>query len=80
MNFDQMEKRYRELVAQRQAGLLGPRQFEDLVAGLRLQDAQHRWWQLDPASGQWLTWNGSNWQTFSWSWRGSVGFTFDFAD
>ncbi len=62
MNFDQMEKRYRELVAQRQAGLLGPRQFEDLVAGLRLQDAQHRWWQLDPASGQWLTWNGSNWQ------------------
>ncbi len=62
MNYDLLEARYRELLAQRQAGLLAPQKFEEQVGTLRTQDAQQRWWQLDPASGQWLMWDGSQWQ------------------
>lgn len=62
MNFEQLEARYRELVVQRQAGRIDNKAFEDHVGALRLQDAEQRWWQIDPASGQWLRWDGSQWQ------------------
>ncbi len=61
MNFEQLEARYRELVAQRQAGRIDSQVFDEQVGALRLQDAEQRWWQIDPASGHWLRWDGSQW-------------------
>ena len=62
MNFEQLESRYRELVAQRQAGAINAQKFAELAAALRTQDAEQCWWQIDPAAGHWLKWNGSQWQ------------------
>lgn len=65
MKFEQLQSRYRELVAQRQAGQINAGTFDTEVASLRTQDATQRWWQIDPASGQWLTWDGSQWRAAS---------------
>ena len=62
MNFEQLEARYRELAAQRQAGRIDARHFDEQVAALRTQDGEQRWWQIDPASGHWLRWDGGQWQ------------------
>lgn len=62
MSFAALEARYRQLLAQRQAGTLSQIQFDEQVAGLRLQDAEGRWWQIDPDSGSWLWWDGQQWQ------------------
>jgi hypothetical protein len=62
MNFSELELRYRQLLAQRQTGALDGQAFEAAVADLRTQDAEQRWWQIDPATGGWLWWDGSQWR------------------
>ncbi len=65
MKFEQLQSRYRELVAQREAGQIDAGTFDTEVASLRTQDSAQHWWQIDPATGQWLTWDGSQWQAGS---------------
>lgn len=65
MKFEQLQSRYRELVAQREAGQIDAGTFDTEVACLRTQDAAQHWWQIDPATGKWLTWDGSQWQAGS---------------
>ena len=61
MTFEEAANRYSELRVHRDAGQLGPQEFIQSVAQLRLQDSAGKWWQVEPASGNWLSWNGSAW-------------------
>jgi hypothetical protein len=61
MTFEEAARRYSELKAQRDSGELRPQEFMQLVAQLRLQDSAGKWWQVDAASGNWLSWEGSAW-------------------
>lgn len=61
MNFDLIETRWRELLAQRAAGTLNAAQFDQAATTLRLQDEAQRWWQIDPTRGQWQRWDGARW-------------------
>ncbi len=62
MTFEEIQQRYRALTEQRRNGRLDPQAFSQAVQELRTQDAQGRWWQIDPGSGGWLLWNGSAWE------------------
>lgn len=61
MTFEEAGQAYSQLRAQLQAGQITPAQFTEAAGQLRLQDASGNWWQIDPNSGHWLYWNGSNW-------------------
>lgn len=61
MNFQEAETRYAELLRQYEAGQMSSAQFEQAVAGLRVQTSDGAWWQLD-GNGRWLRWNGSAWE------------------
>ena len=73
MNFEQLDARYRELLARRKAGVLDAQKFEELASALRTQDAAQQWWQIDPESGRWLKWDGAQWQAAEPSREKSVG-------
>lgn len=61
MNFQEAEAQYTDLLRQYQTGQLSADQFEQAVAGLRLQTSDGAWWQLD-GNGRWLRWNGAEWE------------------
>jgi hypothetical protein len=63
MTFEEAAQRYAVLRQQRDAGQLSDPQFRQMVAQLSVADPQGAYWQLDPDSGQWLTYNGSAWVT-----------------
>ena len=44
------------------AGRLGPLPPEQLQQAFRAQDRRGAWWSHDPASGQWLLWDGAYWR------------------
>jgi hypothetical protein len=61
MTFEEAGARFAQLRAQYQAGALPPAQYQQMLAQLQVQDPAGRWWQIEPNSGQWVTWNGSQW-------------------
>ena len=61
MSFEEAGRQFAQLQAQYRAGQLPLAQFQQMVAQLRVQDSAGAWWQIDPDSAQWMTWNGSQW-------------------
>jgi hypothetical protein len=61
MTFEEAAQSYAVLRQQRDLGQLPDFQFRQTVAQLTVTDAQGGYWQLEPDSGQWLTYNGSAW-------------------
>lgn len=61
MTFEEAAGRYAELRTQLQDGRLDFADFQAAVARLTVVDPNGEWWQIDPASGEWLRWNGSAW-------------------
>lgn len=59
--FVEFEELYRGILERHQQGGIGPEEFEDRVAKLRLADEQGAWWQISPETGGWLRWDGQNW-------------------
>ncbi|RPI57088.1 MAG: hypothetical protein EHM56_03885 [Chloroflexi bacterium] len=62
MEFQEAERRYRELQVQRDQGLLDAAQFHLQVAELLLRDPHGTFWMLDGESGAWYSNRGSGWQ------------------
>ncbi len=60
-SFDDLTRQYRKLKAQQQANRISFETFVQSVHRLRLKDASDHWWQIDPQTGQWMTWDGSAW-------------------
>jgi hypothetical protein len=61
MTFEEAGGRFAQLRAQYQSGALPPAQYQQMLAQLQVQDPAGRWWQIEPNSGQWVTWNGTQW-------------------
>lgn len=58
---EQLKQRYLQLRLDRNGGRIDEQTFISEVSQLRFQDKTDNWWQIDPQSGQWLIWDGSNW-------------------
>jgi hypothetical protein len=61
MNFQEVEKTYKELQAQHGSGKLNDAAFETEVGKLRMQDEQGRWWQIGVQTGEWYMHDGQKW-------------------
>lgn len=59
--FNELNRAYRDLKAQLDAGRIDRNAFVRKVHELRLNDDQGTWWQIDPDTGGWLNWDGSAW-------------------
>ena len=62
MDFDQAERRFRKLQAQRDRGDLDPNDFRVEVAKLLFRDEQGMFWMLDAETGAWFCNQGESWQ------------------
>jgi len=62
MDFDELQARYLTLRGQLDRGEIAPAEFQRRMAELRFRTAQGQWWQIDPATGGWLVWNGRAWR------------------
>ncbi len=62
MNFDQANQQYLHLRNQWQSGRLTQPQFEAAVNALQVKAADGSIWQLRAADGEWMRWNGANWE------------------
>ena len=65
MDFDELHARYLTLRGQLDRGEIALKEFQRQVAELRFRTPQGQWWQIDPATGGWLVWNGRAWTTAS---------------
>ncbi len=63
MNFDEATQRYTTLRQQYDAGQIDWNGLVAATGNLRLQDAEGRWWQIEPAGGIWHMWDGRAWVT-----------------
>ncbi len=61
MTFEEAGQQFAQLRQQRDLGQLPDAQFRQLASQLTVTDPQGAYWQLDPDSGQWMTFNGSAW-------------------
>ncbi|HWQ22308.1 MAG TPA: hypothetical protein VN478_06245 [Clostridia bacterium] len=61
MEFNEATQSYIALRQQLASGAITPEHFQQEVAKLRLVTTDGVWWQIDPASGAWLAWNGKTW-------------------
>lgn len=61
MTFREAQEQWQRLRQELGRRKISQAQFEAGVAQLRCQDAQGRWWQLEPTRGGWLVWDGSQW-------------------
>lgn len=61
MDFGQIEERYRHLKQDHDSGRISTGQFLASVESLRAKDQDGNWWQIDPETGDWLWWDGSQW-------------------
>ena len=61
MDFDELQARYLTLRGQLDRGEIAPAEFQRRMAELRFRTPQGQWWQIDPATGGWLVWNGRAW-------------------
>ncbi|MCU0631153.1 MAG: hypothetical protein MUF37_08385 [Methanoregulaceae archaeon] len=62
MDFEEARKSYDTLILKLRNGKISQDEFNKLVNELRVLDASGRWWQPDPATGKWLSWNGTRWE------------------
>jgi hypothetical protein len=61
MTFEEAGQAFAGLQAQWRAGQISWEQFQASAAQLRVQDNAGAWWQIDPNSGRWQTWDGTRW-------------------
>ena len=61
MTFEEAAGRYAQLRSQLQAGQVDYADFQAAAAKLTVVDPKGDWWQIEPASGEWLKWNGTAW-------------------
>ena len=62
MDFEQAERRFRELAAYRDRGDLDDNAFRVQVAKLMFRDAQGVFWMIDPDDGAWYCNRGATWE------------------
>jgi len=62
VEFQEAERRYRELRTERDQGVLDDAEFRLRVADLLLRDANGTFWMLDAEAGDWYANRGSGWQ------------------
>ena len=60
-----VEAAYKKLKRSRDKGEITEAQFTGSAAELRLQGADGLWYQLNPANGKWLKWDGKEWHIVS---------------
>lgn len=61
MTFEQAATQYAQAEAQYRAGQISAAQLQAAAAQCRVTDARGQTWQIDPATRQWLMWNGQAW-------------------
>ena len=61
MNFQDAQNDYQRLKILFDSGQISPEEFSKEIEELRVQDEQGNWWQLNPADGQWMYWDGNSW-------------------
>ena len=62
MDFSQAEEKFRELQARVQRGEpLSEDQYQEELAKLMVQDDRGTFWSLEPGTGRWLYFNGTEW-------------------
>jgi len=61
MTFEEAGAYFVQLQAQYRSRAISPAQFQESVGQLRLQDGGGKWWQIEPESGRWMTWDGTQW-------------------
>jgi Tol biopolymer transport system component len=61
MSVDQLERRFRQLKAQLQAGTIGQEQFELEVQRLQYRDPRGLYWTIGAQTGQWYMYDGAAW-------------------
>ena len=61
MDFNEARQSYAALRQQLTSGVITPERYQQEAAKLRFVTPDSVWWQIDPATGAWLTWNGQTW-------------------
>ncbi len=61
MDFNEVNQSYMALRQQLASRAITPEYYQQEVAKLRFMTPDGIWWQIDPATGGWLTWNGQTW-------------------
>ena len=61
MDFNEVSQSYTALRQQLASRTITPEQYRRQAEQLRLMTPDGVWWQIDPATGAWLTWNGQTW-------------------
>jgi hypothetical protein len=61
IDFPSAEKERERLLSQLAGGQITRDAYVAAINGIRVTDAQGRWWQPDPSGKGWLSWNGSAW-------------------
>src|SRR5919204_5578901 len=62
MDFPEAEQKFRELQARVQRGeALSEEQYQEELAKLMIQDERGTFWSLEPGTGRWLYFNGTEW-------------------
>lgn len=61
MDFNEVSQSYMVLRQQLASGAITREHYQQQVAKLRFMTPDGVWWQIDPATGGWLTWNGQTW-------------------
>ncbi len=59
--FDELRRRYQQLLKQYEAGIFTPAQFMAEVQQLRTQDSTGTWWAINAEDGSFLRYDGSQW-------------------
>ena len=60
-SFEELKRRYQQLLTQYEAGKFTPAQFLAEVQQLRTQDATGTWWAINAEDGSFLQYDGSQW-------------------
>ena len=60
-DFWEAERRYAELRRRRDAGAVGPQEFDAQLNELTVRDADGRWWSKGREEGEWFFHDGSGW-------------------
>lgn len=61
MNFEEAEKKFRELKVQFEAGTLTEAEFKKRLEELMVEDEQGNWWMIGYKSELWYRYDGTNW-------------------
>ncbi len=61
VNFQEAERRYAELMRQRDAGSISDEEFDAQRKQLMVQDEEGRWWAKSRKTGEWNYYDGSAW-------------------